>query len=433
MSSIHNPLSPLPIYPGTTPRYHAMVKPIGAICNLDCTYCYYLHKEQLLGSSSKFRMSDEILETHIRQYTEAQRGEEVVFSWQGGEPTLLGVEFFEKVVALEKKYQRPGLHIENDLQTNGTLLNDEWYAFLRENKFLVGLSIDGPQELHDHYRVNKSGAPTFDKVFSAGLQLQKHGIPFNTLTVVNRVTAKKPLDIYRFLSRELRPRQLQFIPCVEPKVFHNVARQRRNTATLPLQDSTAAHPGNPDSVVTDWSVDPDDWGYFLCKVWDDWYRRDYGKVHVNLFETAVAQWMGRDAQLCVYSEFCGKGVAVEHDGSFYSCDHYVYPEYKRGNIAEKHESRMVSSQEQRKFGFAKRDDLPQQCRECKYKFACWGECPKNRLIRTRDGEPGLNYLCSGLLQFWKHVDPDMKEIMQRVELGGTTANLSNFRVKRRLI
>ena len=428
MSTINNPLSPLPIYPGTTPRFHAMVKPTGAICNLDCTYCYYLHKEQLLGSNSKFRMSDEILETHIRQYIEAQRGDEVVFSWQGGEPTLLGVEFFEKVVALEKKYQRPGQYIENDLQTNGTLLNDEWYSFLRKNKFLIGLSIDGPQELHDRYRVNKGGKPTFDKVFAAGLQLQKHGIPFNTLTVVNRVNAKKPLDVYRFLTRELRPRQLQFIPCVEPKVFTNTAPQKWDTAALPLQDSPAAHPGSPDAVVTDWSVDPDDWGYFLCKVWDDWYRRDYGNVHVNLFETAVAQWMGRDSQLCIYSEFCGKGVAVEHDGSVYSCDHYVYPEYNLGNIAETHESRMVFSEGQKKFGFAKRDDLPQQCRQCKYKFACWGECPKNRLIRTRDGQPGLNYLCSGLLKFWQHIDPDMKVILQRVEQAGIPANLPNFRV-----
>ncbi len=427
-NTVNSPLSPLPIYPGTRPRFHAMVKPTGAICNLDCTYCYYLHKEELLGSNSKFRISDEILETHIRQYIEAQRGDEVVFSWQGGEPTLLGVEFFEKVVALEKKYQRSGQYIENDLQTNGTLLNDEWHAFLRKNKFLVGLSIDGPQELHDRYRVNKGGAPTFDKVFAAGLQLQKHGIPFNTLTVVNRVNAKKPLDVYRFLSRELRPRQLQFIPCVEPTVFHNVAPQKWDASTLPLQDSPAAHPGSPDSVVTDWSVDPDDWGYFLCKVWDDWYRRDYGKVHVNLFETAVAQWMGRDSQLCIYSEFCGKGVALEHDGSAYSCDHYVYPEYKLGNIAETHESRMVFSDQQKKFGFAKRDDLPQQCRACKYKFACWGECPKNRVIRTREGEPGLNYLCSGRLKFWQHIDPDIKEILQRVEQAGIPATLPNFRV-----
>ena len=257
MRSITNPMSPLPIYPenarcASTP-WSSLV---GAICNLDCTYCYYLHKEQLLGSSSELRISDDVLAAHIRQYIEAQRGDEVVFSWQGGEPTLMGVEFFQKVVAFAEKYQRPRLRIENDLQTNGTLLNDQWYLFLRRNKFLVGLSIDGPQELHDRYRVNKGGKPTFDTVFAAGLQLQKHGIPFNTLTVVNRVNAKKPLDVYRFLSRELRPRQLQFIPCVEPKVFHNVAPQKWDISTLPMQHSPAAHPGSPDSVVTDWSVRP---------------------------------------------------------------------------------------------------------------------------------------------------------------------------------
>jgi uncharacterized protein len=428
MSDLRDPLSPVPVYPGTRPRFHAMVKPTGAICNLDCTYCYYLHKEELLGSASNFCISDEILEAHIRQYIEGQRGDEVVFSWQGGEPTLLGVGFFEKVVALEKKYQRPGLHIENDLQTNGTLLNDEWCAFLRDNRFLVGLSIDGPQELHDKFRVNKGGQSTFDKVFAAALLLEKYGVPYNTLTVVNRVNAKKPLDVYRFLSRELRPRQLQFIPCVEPKVFTNTAPQKWDPATLPLQDSPAAHPGNPDSVVTAWSVDPDDWGYFLCKVWDDWYRRDYGKVHVNLFETAVAQWMGLDSQLCIYNEFCGKGVALEHDGSVYACDHYVYPEYKLGNITEKHMSRMVFSEGQKKFGFAKSKDLPQQCRACEYLFACNGECPKNRLIRTREGEPGLNYLCSGLVKFWQHIDGDMKDILERVKRAGTPRNLPTFRV-----
>jgi uncharacterized protein len=428
MSRATDPLSPPPIYPGTKPRFHAMVKPTGAICNLDCAYCYYLHKEELLGSDSKFRISDEILEAHIRQYIEGQSGDEVVFSWQGGEPTLLGVSFFEKVVALEKKYQRPHQCIENDLQTNGVLLNDEWCAFLRDNRFLVGLSIDGPEDLHDRFRVDKGGQPTFEKVFAAGQRLHKYQVPFNTLTVVNRVNAKKPLDVYRFLSRELRPRQLQFIPCVEPKVFENTAPQKWDPAALPLQGASAAHPGNPDSVVTDWSVDPDDWGYFLCKVWDDWYRRDYGKVHVNLFETAVAQWMGMPSQLCIYNDFCGKGVALEHDGSVYACDHYVYPEYKLGNIAEKHISRMIFSDEQRKFGFAKRDDLPQQCRDCKYLFACNGECPKNRLIRTRDGEPGLNYLCSGLMKFWQHIDGDMKDIVQRVERSGLPENLPNFRV-----
>lgn len=428
MGNTTDPLSPPPIYPGTKPRFHAMVKPTGAICNLDCAYCYYLHKEELLGSDSQFRISDEILEAHIRQYIEGQSGDEAVFSWQGGEPTLLGVSFFEKVVALEKKYQRPNQCIENDLQTNGVLLNDEWCAFLRDNRFLVGLSIDGPQELHDRFRVDKGGQPTFEKVFAAGQRLHQYQVPFNTLTVVNRVNAKKPLDVYRFLSRELRPRQLQFIPCVEPKVFENTAPQRWDPAALPVQASSAAHPGNSDSLVTDWSVDPDDWGYFLCKVWDDWYRRDYGKVHVNLFETAVAQWMGLASQLCIYNDFCGKGVALEHDGSVYACDHYVYPEYKLGNIAEKHISRMIFSDEQRKFGFAKRDDLPQQCRDCKYLFACNGECPKNRLIRTRDGEPGLNYLCSGLMKFWQHIDGDMKDIVQRVERAALPKNPPTFRV-----
>jgi len=414
MSFPGDPLSPLPIHPGTTPRFHAMVKPAGAICNLDCAYCYYLHKQELLGSDSKFRISDEILETHIRQYIEGQRGDEVVFSWQGGEPTLMGIDFFEKVVALEKKYQRPNQRVENDLQTNGTLLNDDWCAFLRENNFLVGLSIDGPQELHDRFRVDKGGQPTFKKVFAAAQLLQKHGVPFNTLTVVNRINAKKPLDVYRFLSRELRPRQLQFIPCVEPKVFQRVAPQKWDLAALPIQGSPTAHPGNPDSVVTDWSVDPDDWGYFLCKVWDDWYRRDYGKVHVNLFETAVAQWMGMDSQLCIYHEFCGKGVALEHDGNLYSCDHYVYPEYRLGNILETSSSRMVFSEAQRKFGLDKFNSLPTQCRQCRYLFACNGECPKNRVIRTGDGEPGLNYLCSGLHKFWSHIDNDAKDICRRL-------------------
>jgi uncharacterized protein len=414
MSFPGDPLSPLPIHPGTTPRFHAMVKPTGAICNLDCAYCYYLHKQELLSSDSKFRISDEILETHIRQYIEGQRGDEVVFSWQGGEPTLMGVSFFEKVVALERKYQRPNQRVENDLQTNGTLLNDDWCAFLRENNFLVGLSIDGPQELHDRFRVDKGGQPTFKKVFVAAQLLQKHGVPFNTLTVVNRINAKKPLDVYRFLSRELRPRQLQFIPCVEPEVFQKIAPQKWELAALPIQGSPAAHPGNPDSVVTDWSVDPDDWGYFLCKVWDDWYRRDSGKVHVNLFETAVAQWMGMDSQLCIHHEFCGKGVALEHDGNLYSCDHYVDPEYRLGNILETSSSRMVFSEAQRKFGLDKFNSLPTQCRQCKYLFACNGECPKNRLIRAGDGEPGLNYLCSGLQKFWSHIDNDAKDICRRL-------------------
>jgi uncharacterized protein len=407
-------LSPSPRPAGGTRAYHAMVKPGGSICNLDCSYCYYLSKQELLGSQSKFRISDEILETHIKQYIEGQDRDEVVFSWQGGEPTLLGLAFFEKVVALEQKYKKPGQRIENDLQTNGTMLNEEWGAFLKRNRFLVGLSIDGPRYLHDVYRVSKDGKPTFDRVFAAAQLLHRHGVPFNSLTVVNRLNARKPRDVYRFLRDEVGPREMQFIPCVEPKVFRNVAPQQWDPDTLPLFNAPAAHPGNPDSVVTDWSVDPDDWGYFLCKVWNDWLRHDYGKVFVNLFESAVAQWMGKDAQICIYHEFCGKGVALEHDGSLYSCDHYVYPEFKLGNIQQTSSSRMVFSDRQMQFGLAKFGSLPQRCRECKYLFACNGECPRNRLIRAPEGEAGLNYLCSGLMRFWEHIDPDMNEIVYRV-------------------
>ncbi len=410
-------LSPYPPTNGGTRAYHAMVKPVGAICNIDCTYCYYLHKQELLGSESKFQISDEILETHIRQYIEGQDREEVVFSWQGGEPTLLGLEFFRKVVELEQKYKKQGQRIENDLQTNGTLLNDDWGAFLKEHKFLVGLSLDGPEELHDVYRVAKDGAPTFKKVYAAAQMLRRYSVPFNTLSVINRVNSKRPLDVYRFLKNEVGPREMQFIPCVEPKNFHSVAPQMWEPGSLPLFDSPAAHPGNPDSIVTDWSIDPDDWGYFLCKVWDDWYRRDIGKVFVNLFETAVAQWMGKESQVCIYHEFCGKGVALEHDGSLYSCDHYVYPEYKLGNIMETSSSRMVFSDRQKQFGFAKFNTLPKRCRECAFLFACNGECPKNRLIRTPEGEPGLNYLCSGLQKFWHHLDADAKEICRRIARG----------------
>ncbi len=407
-------LSPSPRQLGETHSYHAMIKPVGAICNLDCSYCYYLHKEHLLGSASKFQISDDILETHIRQYIEGQNRDEVVFSWQGGEPTLLGLSFFEKVIALQRKYKKPGQRIENDLQTNGTLLDDEWCAFLKQHRFLVGLSIDGPKELHDQYRVAKDGKPTFDKVFSAARMLHRHRVSFNALCVINRVNAKRPLDVYRFLRNEIPARVLQFIPCVQTKDFETTSPQNWDPQAMPVQDSPAAHPGRSDSVVTDWSVDPDDWGYFLCKVWDYWYQRDYGKVFVNQFENAVAVWMGKDSQMCVYHLICGKGLALEHDGNLYSCDHYVYPEYRLGNITQTSSSRLAFSARQKQFGFNKFHSLPQQCRDCKYLFACYGECPKNRCIRTRDGEPGLNYLCSGLYRFWEYIDNDVQRICMRI-------------------
>lgn len=397
-------------------RFHAMVKPIGAVCNLDCTYCYYLHKKDLLGQKSP-RMSDEVLEEHIRQYIESQDGEEIVFSWQGGEPTLLGLGYFQKIVELQDRYRPKDRRIENDLQTNGTLLDDDWCRFLRKHKFLVGLSIDGPQELHDRFRVTRGGEPTFHKVFASVKLLRRHGVKFNTLSVINRENAKHPLEVYRFLSREVRPDRLQFIPGLEPKVFEEVAPQRWDPETLPIIGTERARPGTPDSVVTDWSVDPDDWGEFLCTIFDEWHDRDVGRVFINIFENCVAQWLGMDAQMCVFHEFCGKGVALEHDGSVYSCDHYVYPEYRLGNITEQPIGEMIRSTRQVDFGLAKRDTLPQWCKQCKYLFACHGECPKNRLLRSPAGEIGVNYLCSGFKRFFAHIDERMRAMAARLKAG----------------
>jgi uncharacterized protein len=396
-------------------RFHAMVKPIGAACNLDCKYCYYLSKADLLDQRPGSRIADDLLEEFIRQYIEGQDAQRVVFSWQGGEPTLLGLDFFRKVVQLEAKHKRPGQRIENDLQTNGTLLDEAWCRFLRQHNFLVGLSIDGPRALHDAYRLTKGGEPTFDKVFAAAKLLRRQGVKFNTLTVVNRLNAKRPLDVYRFLTREVGSTYVQLIPCVEPIDFRVTAPQRWDAAKLPLLGAPAARPGEADSVVTDWSVDPDDYGEFLCKVFDEWHRKDLGRVLVDLFESAVAQWMGLPAQRCISGEFCGKGVALEHDVSVYSCDHYVYLEYRLGNIREQSISTLAFSPEQMEFGFAKRDTLPAYCRACKHLFACWGECPKNRCIRAPDGEAGLNYLCPGLKRFFEHADPHLKRIAEQLQ------------------
>ena len=397
-------------------RFHVMAKPAGSTCNLDCKYCFYLSKETLPKGPGTGQMSDEILELFIQQYIHGVTGPEVVFSWQGGEPTLRGIDFFRRVVALQKKYARPGQRIENDLQTNGVVLNEEWAAFLKENRFLVGLSIDGPRELHDRFRVNKGGAPTFDKVMAAANLLRKTGVRFNTLTCVHSFNASRPLDVYRFLRKELDSTYIQFIPIVQAKDFETAAPQARDAMQLPIVGSPEVRPDHPNSVVTDWSVDPDQYGYFLSRVFDEWLRKDLGKVLVNHFETLVAQHIGRPSQLCIYNEFCGKGVALEHDGSVYACDHYVYPEYRLGTLREKPLDQMVFSPTQVKFGYAKSETLPRYCRECVFKSDCWGECPKNRLIRTPDGEPGLNYLCSGLRQFFKHALPEVERIAASIRL-----------------
>ncbi|HDG1098481.1 TPA: anaerobic sulfatase maturase [Klebsiella aerogenes] len=396
-------------------RFHVMAKPTGSACNIDCSYCFYLHKEHLLQQEKRRYMSDETLENFIRQYIDGQDGEQVVFSWQGGEPTLMGLEFFHKVVKFQQQYKKPGQRIENDLQTNGILINDAWAEFLKANHFLVGLSIDGPRELHDRYRITRSGKPTFDKVMAGVDALKRHGVPFNALVTVNRTNARFPLEVYRFVTRELGATYVQFNPCVEPVDFTQTAPHFWRDDSIPTVGSRRARPGDLDAIVTDWSVDPDDWGRFLIATFEEWVNNDLGRVQVNLFETAVAQMMGLPAQICTTAEFCGKGLAVEKNGDVFSCDHYVYPEYQIGNIADNSLARMAFSERQQAFGMGKCDTLPQQCKQCPYLKLCHGECPKNRLVLTTDGEAGLNYLCPGIKAFFNYAEPILAGIVTLVK------------------
>lgn len=407
----------LPSLPqGRAYRFHTMVKPAGALCNMDCPYCFYLHKTDLLEHKQNARMSDDLLEQHIRQYIEANTGEEVVFSWQGGEPTVMGLPFFEKAVALQRRYSKPGQVIQNDLQTNGLLIDDAWIAFLKRENFMVGLSIDGPEDLHDKYRFTKGGAPTFKKVMAVARKLREAGVPFAALCVVNRDVARAPERVWQFLSKEVGTARIQFTPCVEPQSFKSASPAKVPLSDHPRMGEDRARPGHPESIVTEWSVDPDDYGEFLCKVWSLWIAEGFGTVFVNIFETAVAQSLGYPAQTCVSAPVCGKALAIEHDGTLFSCDHFVYPEFKLGNIADSHEGDLAFSQKQVDFGFAKRDTLPAYCKSCEHLELCWGECPKNRLIRTPEGEPGLNYLCSALQRFYGQVRRDMPGICRRLGL-----------------
>ncbi len=390
-----------------------MIKPTGSLCNLDCPYCFYLHKGELLGHQSNPRLADDLLEQHIRQYIEAQTGDEVVFSWQGGEPTIMGLAFFEKVIALQNRHRKPGQRIENDLQTNGLLIDDDWGAFLKQHQFFVGLSLDGPQDLHDKYRPTKGGTPTYDKVIRAAHILARHEVPFALLCVVNRDSARRPLEVWRSLTSIAGTYRIQLTPCVEPRTFKQRAPNLSDTSA-PVVGAERSRPEHPASIVTEWSVDARDYGDFLCTVWDEWLAHDFGRVHVNLFETAVAQSLGLPAQMCVSAPVCGKALALEHNGNVYSCDHFVYPEYLLGNIRDSHEGDMAFSAKQVAFGLAKRDSLPQYCRDCSVLNLCWGECPKNRLLKTPEGEPGLNYLCEALKRFYARVQRDMPMIRQRL-------------------
>lgn len=386
-------------------RFHVMAKPGGAKCNIDCQYCFYLHKDELLNQSKQPKMDDATLEAFIKSYIESHDGEEVVFSWQGGEPTLLGLDYFKKIVELQRKHAITGMRIENDLQTNGLLLNKDWCEFLVEHSFLVGLSIDGPEFIHDKYRKTRSGKPTFKRVIQAVNLMKEYKVPFNALVTVNRFNSQYPLEVYRFLTRELGVTYIQFSPCVEPRSFEKIAPHFWKENMQPGVGSELDKPGNLMSVVTDWSVDASEWGKFLVVVFNEWVNNDFGRVLVNLFETAVAQVMGMPAQLCVTAEFCGKGLAIEHNGDVFSCDHYVYPEYRLANINERPLNEIAISTRQYSFGMAKKSSLPQYCLNCEYLKYCWGECPKNRLLTAPNGEAGLNYLCPGIKMFFEHALP----------------------------
>jgi uncharacterized protein len=377
--------------------FHIMAKPHGPICNLDCTYCYYLEKENLYpGKGREFRMADDVLENYIRQYIQSQPGQHVSFAWQGGEPTLLGIPFFERVVQLQEKYAG-GKTIDNAFQTNGTLLDDAWGEFLALHSFLVGISIDGPEEIHDAYRVDKGGKPTFARVMRGLGFLKKHGVEFNTLTVVNRLNSYHPREVYRFL-KEIGSEYLQFIPVVE-----QVATQPDANGLVLLKPFSRQQ-----SSVSEWSVEPLQFGRFLQQIFDDWVQHDVGHIYVQVFEVALESWHGVPQTLCVFSPTCGRAIAVEHNGDVYSCDHFVYPDNRLGNIMQQSLASMVTSPQQMRFGNGKEAGLPSDCRTCDVRFACNGECPKHRFTQTASGEYGLNYLCAGYKHFFHHIDPYMR-------------------------
>jgi uncharacterized protein len=372
------------------PAFHVMAKPTGARCNLSCDYCFFLKKDQLYPGSS-FRMSDEVTEAYIRQTLEAHRVPRVTIAWQGGEPTLMGLDFYRRAVALEKKYARPGMEIENTLQTNGVLLDADWCRFLRENKFLVGLSLDGPRHLHDVYRHDKAGHPVFDRVVRAAKLMQRHRVEFNILCTVNAANSRHPLDVYRFFRDELKTPFLQFIPIVE------------------------VDPAS--GQVTDRSVGPGQYGRFLTEIFDEWVRRDVGNMFVLFFDGVLASYLRGQSSLCVLRPTCGDGVALEHNGDVYSCDHFVEPAHLLGNIMETPLGDLVGSEKQQRFGQVKQDTLPRYCLECKYLFTCRGECPKNRIASTPDGEPGLNWLCPGLKAFFAHAERPMQIMAELLRRG----------------
>jgi uncharacterized protein len=391
--------------PTLTPRpFHLLAKPTGAVCNLDCSYCFFLSKE-MLYPGSRFRMADELLEEYVRQLIEAHgNASEVTIAWQGGEPTLMGVDFFRRSVEVAGRHLRPGQRAAYTIQTNATLIDEEWADLFREHGFLVGVSIDGPRELHDAYRVDKGGKGSFENVMRGLGHLRDAGVEWNALTTIHAANAGHGREVYRFLRDECGAKFVQFIPIIERVT--DAAQEWASWRDRPLYVQEGAE-------VTERSVTGAQYGRFLVDVFEEWVRRDVGSVYVQMFDVALANWVGEPPSLCVHSETCGSALALEHTGDLYSCDHFVEPEHRLGNIRMTHMLELVSSPRQREFGLAKRDTLPRYCRECDVRFACHGGCPKDRFVATPDGEPGLNYLCPGYKDFFHHVDGPMR-IMARL-------------------
>jgi uncharacterized protein len=399
--------------PFAKPMY-VMLKPVGSKCNLDCDYCYYLEKENLYEKKNPV-MSEDLLERFIKQYIESQTMPEIMFTWHGGETLMRPLSFYKRAIELQKQYGR-GRHIENSIQTNGTLLNDEWCKFFKENNFLVGISIDGPKEFHDEYRRDKMGRPSFHRVMRGIELLKKHEVEFNCLAVVNDYNVDYPLEFYNFF-KEIGCQYIQFTPIVE--------RIRKDNTISLLKLATARQ--RADEVdLAPYTVPADKWGNFLCAVFDEWVKEDIGKIFIQIFDSTLANWVGEQPGVCTMAKTCGHAGAMEFNGDVYSCDHFVFPEYRLGNINSKSLTSMMYSDEQLKFGNDKFDSLPQQCRECDFLFACYGECPKNRFIKDKYGNDGLNYLCQGYYQFFSHVAPYMDFMKKELQAQRPPANVMQW-------
>lgn len=398
------------INPFARPLY-VMLKPAGSLCNLRCKYCYYLEKNALYTEQKNHVISDEMLDKFIREYIEAQTSPDVLFCWHGGETLMRPISFYRRAIELQRKYAR-GRRIDNTIQTNATMLTDEWCEFFRENNFLVGVSIDGPQEFHDEYRRTATGKPTFHKVMQGIRLLNKHNVEWNALAVVNDFNADYPLEFYNFF-KEIGCHYIQFTPIVERRIERN--------------DGLSLAPGMEEGgELVDFSVTPEQWGKFLCTIFDEWVRHDVGTYFIQIFDATLANWAGVQPGLCSLAKECGHAGVMEFNGDVYSCDHFVYLEHLLGNINEKTITEMMYGEKQREFAKLKHELLPQQCRECPVEFACHGECPKNRFTRDKYGNPGLNYLCKGYRQFFEHVKPYMDFMKGELDAKRPPSNVMNF-------